>query len=32
MITLDDLTEIQKQDFDGLLKIINSAPDDAILA
>lgn len=32
VITLDDLTEIKKEDFDGLLDLVRNASDDAILA
>lgn len=32
IITLDDLTSVQKSDFDGLLELVRNAPDDAILA
>jgi hypothetical protein len=31
-ITLDDLTLIKSEDFNGLLELIRNAPDDAILA
>jgi len=31
-ITLDELNTIKKEDFNGLLDIINNAPEDAILA
>jgi hypothetical protein len=31
-ITLDELNTIKKEDFNGLLELINNAADDAILA
>ena len=31
-ITLDELNTIKKEDFDGLLDLINNSPEDAILA
>lgn len=32
IITLDDLTTIKREDFDGLLELVRNASDDAILA
>jgi hypothetical protein len=32
LITLDELTQVKKEDFDGLLDLVRNAPEGAILA